>query len=217
LSAIDVAGLIVWWLYDSGNTGWKLAIGGIVGALVITGLPQMLRWADGRETDAIAERQTHVVQDAGGVAPLIEVIRQQQSSLAGQEQAQRITKRILDQYDQLKSGTDTFERPTGRLDEQDRLASAEHILRELQAAMNGTVQLIETPQGRGLIIKTSPNTFRITFPVPMRVTPDITFPRLSSGVTANVTEKSNIGFTVVFSPLSIPIEAIPAFTASADF
>ena len=66
-------------------------------------------------------------------------------------------------------------------------------MKELQFAETHTVRLIDTPQGRGLVIKTARNTFRVTFPVPMRVPPEITFRQLPSGVTANVIEKSNIG------------------------
>jgi hypothetical protein len=216
LSAADIAGLAAWWLYVSRSSSWKFAGGAVLGTVIVLGLPEVLKWVDSREAAAIAERKARVVADAGQVAPLIEVIRQQQSMLAGQDQAQRIIKRILDQYDQLQKGIDVFERSSGRTNVQDRLAAAEHILKELTAAMSGTVQLTETPDGRALVIKTAPNTFRVTFPVPMRIAPNLTFPRLPAGVTANVVQKSNVGFTVVFAPPTVPVETLPPLIASAE-
>ena len=178
LSAADAAGLVVWWLYVSREASWKLGLGAVFAVVIVLGLPGVLKWADIRETAALEERKARVVAGADQVAPLIEVIRQQQHRLAGQEQAQGIVKRILDQYDQLQKGVEVFEQRTGRANQQDRLAAAEHIMKELHAAMNGAVQLIATPDGRALVIKTGPNTFRVTFPVPMRVAPAITFHRL---------------------------------------
>lgn len=66
-----------------------------------------------------------------------------------------------------------------------------------------------------LIIKTAPNVFRVTFNVPMRIAPKLTFYNLPSGSMANVVELSNVGFTVVFTPADIPIENFN-FTASAQ-
>ena|ERR1700688_1919337 len=216
LAAADVASLTIWWLYNTENSSWKMILGATVGAIVIVGLAQMLKWADSREAASLAERQARIVRDAEQIAPLIKVIRQLQDKLNDEEQAERVTRRILAQYDQLIKGIEVFESFTGKANERDRVAAAEHIMRELQFAATNTARLIDMPLGRGLVIKTAPNTFRVTFPVPMRVPPDIIFPQLPAGVTANVTEKSNIGFTVVFAPLTIPVETIPGFSASAE-
>ena len=216
LAATDVAALVIWWLYSSENSSWKMTVAASIGIIVILGLPQMLKWADSREAASIAERQARVVKGAEQIAPLVGVIRQLQDKLSDQEQAQSVIQRILAQYDQLRNGIEIFEGFTGKANVRDRVAAAEHIMKELQFAETHTARLIDTPQGRGLVIKTAPNTFRVTFPVPMRVPPDIVFPQLPAGVTANIIEKSNIGFSVVFAPLTIPIETIPGFSASAE-
>jgi hypothetical protein len=51
-AVLDVTGLIVWWLYNSGFSWWKATSGFvIVGASVIT-LPALLRWIDAKEVAA---------------------------------------------------------------------------------------------------------------------------------------------------------------------
>jgi hypothetical protein len=216
LAAVDVAALVNWWLYNADNSSWRITLAAIIGVAVIVGLPQLLKWADSRESASIAERQARVASDAQQIAPLIDVIRQLQSKLNDQEQARIVSRRILAQYEQLMKGINVFEQMTGQKDERDRVAAAEHIMKELQVAATNVVHVIDTPQGRGLVIKTAPNTFRVTFPVPMRVAPEVVFQNLPPGVTANVVEKSNIGFTVVFAPLTVPIDTIPGFSASAE-
>jgi hypothetical protein len=186
------------------------------GVVLILGLPKLLKWSDSREVAAIAERREAVQRGAERIAPLIGAITNLQGQLKNHQDAERVTQRILTQYDQLKQGIEVFESFTEKLNEHDRVAAAEHIMKELQLAANNTVQLIDTPQGRGLVIRTGANTFRVTFPVPMRIVPDILFPQLPPGVTANVIEKSNIGFTVVFVPQTIPVQTIPPFSASAE-
>jgi hypothetical protein len=216
LAAIDIAVLVVWWIYSNESSAWKTILAALLGVIVILGLPQLLKWADAREAASIAERQARIVQGAEQVAPLIGVLRDLQNQLKTQQDAERVSQRILAQYDELRKGIEVFERFTGKTDDRDRVAAAEHIMKELQFAASNTVHIIETPNGRGLVIKTAPNTFRVTFPVPMRIAPNIVFQQLPTGVTPNVIEKSNIGFTVVFTPQTIHIESIPPFTASAE-
>jgi hypothetical protein len=60
--------------------------------------------------------------------------------------------------------------------------------------------------GGALRIKLGPNLYRIINPVPMRIAPSVAFGGLPSGTIANIVEISNIGFTVLFLPLSVPIE-----------
>jgi hypothetical protein len=69
--------------------------------------------------------------------------------------------------------------------------------------------------GKPLLIEVAPNSFRVIFNVPMRIPPTLTFLGLPEGVTASVSDKSEISFTVSFLPLSIPIHSF-GFTAGAD-
>jgi hypothetical protein len=49
----------------------------------------------------------------------------------------------------------------------------------------------------------------------MRIPPNLTFLNLPAGVEAHVLEKTNIGFSVVFTPSAIPVEQFN-FAASAE-
>lgn len=185
----------------------------VIAALILMGIGW---WSTAKQENASAELVDNIKQIVGvaqseqSLSVLIGALRDSQQQVAGHEQSQEIIRRILAQYDQLQAATSTFEKFTGTPNVKDRLATAEHIIDELKVQL-GNIQYRQIVQGQGpaLIIKTAPNTFRITFPVPMRIAPDIQFGSLPPGVTANVIEKSNIGFTVVFSPLSIPIDHIP--------
>ena len=149
--------------------------------------------------------------------PTIDALRRTEGALQGYEKADAIRRRILNQYDVLLSGIVTLETVSGKTSTADRQASAEHIIGELKAAISGNVQLYETKIGDVLIIQTGPNTFRVTFIIPTRVVPTtITFYDLPNGVKENVIEKSNVGFTVVFTPITTPIEKFPRFIASAE-
>ena len=146
-----------------------------------------------------------IKQEANDLGPIIQALKRSQDDVANKEQSLDAVKHILSQYDQLMNGISTFEQMTGTPNVKDRLASAEHILNDLKLSLGA----VEVRQNGGLlIIKTGQNTFRVTFAVPMRIAPAITIPT-PPGVTANITEKSNIGFTVQFTPLSIPIEHFP--------
>ncbi|WP_316184793.1 hypothetical protein [Bradyrhizobium sp. SZCCHNRI1003] len=217
LAALDLATLLVWWLYKTEHASWKMTLAAAIAVAGVLGLPQLLKWADDREAASIEERRAAVLRGSKELAPLIDVIRNLQGQLKVQNEAEQVTRRILAQYDQLLQGIVTFERFTGTRNERDRLAAAEHMMKELQAVTGNAVRLIDTPQGRGLVIRTAPNTFRVTFPVPMRIAPNIIFKQLPAGVTENVVEKSNIGFTVIFLPQTVHVETIPPFVASADF
>jgi hypothetical protein len=69
--------------------------------------------------------------------------------------------------------------------------------------------------GRPLVIELEANLFRVIFAVPMRVPPNLAFTGLPAGVSANVSDKSTISFTVSFLPTSIPVKTF-GFIANAE-
>jgi len=164
----------------------------------------------------LKQRQATLTQQTDQLAPLINIIREYETKLDHSEGAKRLVEHILDQYEQVKNAIGMFEAHSGRRDNENRLASAERLYENLRIALIRDVTLIQTDDGRALILRIAPNTFRVTGPVPMMRAPNITFPDLPSGVTANIIENSNLGFTVVFSPLTIPIEHFPKAIASAE-
>jgi hypothetical protein len=165
----------------------------------------------------LAPRQVTLAEQADQISPLISVIREYQTKLQNSEAAKNVIETILSQYDQVKNAINMVEGGRSRSFDKDRLAAAERLSENLRIAISRDVSVMSTSDGRALILRIAPNTFRYTGPVPMQRAPDITFPELPAGVTANITENSNLGFTVVFSPLSTPIERFPKTTLWTGF
>jgi hypothetical protein len=205
LAALDLAGLLVWWIYTAESAAWKTMLGAAFGLAVVASLPEILRWVDGNEEAVIAERARLIGKEAADFGPIVEALRQNQRALAESEHTRSLLGTVLLQFDHLQQGIQTEELFSGQKNIDNRLRTAEHIIKELKVIL-GNVQTLQLPQGQALIIKTAPNTFRVTFPVPMRIPPTITFNRYPDGATPTVTEKSNIGFTVIFTPPSVPVE-----------
>ena len=152
--------------------------------------------------------------DTSDLQPLLTTIQHYQEELDAHGKREDLLSRILSQYDQLKQGVEAFENLSGRDNVNERLRAAEHILSEIRNLL-GQLQTSPTPQGDALIMNTAPNVFRVIFPVPMRIPPDLTFGGLPEGVRARIIEKSEIGFSVAFEPTSIIVETF-GFQADAE-
>ena len=163
----------------------------------------------------LPERAVALAAEAQQITPIIEALKQNQKALAESKQTTNLLGRVLAQFRSLQSGIATYEKITdGKKHTEERLAAAEHIIRELGVILRD-VRPNSTSQGLGLIIKTAPNTFRVTFPVPMRIPPQIDFLNLPEGAISHIIEHSTLGFTVVFSPQDIVVETF-GFAASAE-
>jgi hypothetical protein len=162
----------------------------------------------------IEARLDAIRDQSNNLAIPIESLRRYEAELQAQGQNFDVLRRVVAQFDQLRSAITQHERRIAREDSQERIAAAEHILNEVRALI-GSAQTVPGPGGQALIIKTAPNTFRVTFAVPMRIPPELTFQGLPAGATAHVVEKSKIGFTVLFAPTSIPVDRF-GFVASVQ-
>jgi len=148
------------------------------------------------------------------LSPIIEALKSSQMALAESEQTKNLLGRVTSQFDQLESGIAAQKQFSGKKRIEDRLAAAEHVIKELRTIL-GNVHSQKTPQGDILLIKTAPNTFRVTFAVPMRIAPHIEFTELPDGAVPHLVEHSALGFTVVFAPATLSVEHF-GFTASAE-
>lgn len=144
----------------------------------------------------------------------VETIRRYETQLSAGQQNTDVLRLIIRQYDQLRNSIAIQSHFTGQENVQDRIASGDQIIENLRSLL-GVTQTMAVPGGQALLIKTAPNTFRVLFNVPMRIAPRVDFPNLPNGVNATVLEKTNIGFTVMFSAQSIPVEKF-GFTADAE-
>ena len=144
----------------------------------------------------------------------VEALRRYEAQLSADAQTDEALRLVISQYDQLRGTINNQSRLSGTENPQDRIASGDQIIESMRSIL-GRTQTIPGPSGRALVIKTAPNEFKVIFAVPMRIAPDLQFPSLPAGVTPHVIEKSNIGFTVIFTPASIPIETF-GLIASAE-
>lgn len=156
----------------------------------------------------------NVVEETQRIKALVDALVRNQNALNESETTKNILGRILAQNNQLQYAIGINEQMTGVKNDKERLEAAQKIISELEVILRNVTPR-DTPQGQILIIKTENNTFRVTFAVPMRVPPTLTFYNIPTGSTANVIEKSKLGFTVVFSPMTISVEHFE-FSASAE-
>jgi hypothetical protein len=143
----------------------------------------------------------------------VDTIRRYELLLSHNDQNTGILKMIIRQYDQLRGAIALQPRFTGHENTNDQIAAADQIIQNIRELLGATTTL-PGPHWV-LIVKTAANTFKVVFAVPMRVAPNLQFVDPPRGVTPNVLEKTNIGFTVIFTPQSIPVE-FPKFTADAE-
>jgi hypothetical protein len=122
---------------------------------------------------------------------------------------------IINQYQQLSQAATLFGQISHRDPSQDQGKVATEILKILNHDVVRTLVRDDLP-GKPLVIELEPNSFRVIYPVPMRVPPTLTFTGLPAGVSADVSDKSEISFTVSFLPTSIPVKTFGVI-ASADF
>jgi hypothetical protein len=197
-------GLTTHWLRNASFPPIEIVFwGGLVGITAIFATLGAVRWVSHRE-------RINLRGEADQLQPVIRALQEHQARLEHVGQRDELFGRLLGQYDLLRQGLAATEGLSGPL-LRERLAAAEHILSELRMLRSARVAR-ELPN-QPLIIKTAPNSFRVTFSVPMRIPPRLTFFDIPTGAVPTVTETSAVGFSVVFAPASIPVEG---FNFEAD-
>ena len=121
---------------------------------------------------------------------------------------------IVNQYQQLSRAAALFGHMSNRDPSPDQGKVASEILKILNQDVVRTLVRDDLP-GKPLVIELQPNSFRVIYPVPMRAPPNLTFTGLPVGVSPQVSDKSEISFTVSFLPTSIPVKTFGVI-ASAD-
>lgn len=121
---------------------------------------------------------------------------------------------VLTQYQGMSRASDLWGklRASTTRDEKARLA------KEVLDVLSKNIIKVETPENlpnRPLILGLGANVYRVLFAVPLRTRPRLEFQSLPAGSHAEVTEKSEFGFTVRFTPTEVPVNKF-GFTASAE-
>ena len=123
-------------------------------------------------------------------------------------------KRIVAQFDNLRRAQSLFDAFTSPNAELHAAINDREVTDMTTALVN--IDAIASPMGSGLRILLGQNLFRVIYPVPMRITPAISFIGLPEEARATLIENSNLGFTVLFLPFSVPVEHF-GLAASAEF
>jgi hypothetical protein len=165
--------------------------------------------------DTTSPQQPPLEKRVSDLAGLLEIVQRSQTVDANEQMAARARQALLARWGKLKEAMATREQSIGKADLAERSAAAEHILNEM-TALSQSLKILGMKDGSGLIIETAPNTFRITFPVPMVRTPTVGFLSVPPGTTAAAIELSTIGATIIYSPMTTPVsidEVRPFFSA----
>jgi hypothetical protein len=109
---------------------------------------------------------------------------------------------VVAQYDRLKKSNSLLGSWFG-LPNQEEAINAQSV-EDLKSLLNN-FHAVATPFGEGLAIKLGVNMYRIIFAVPMRITPTISVGDLPAGLKMQVMESSNLGATILYTPLSQPM------------
>jgi hypothetical protein len=123
-----------------------------------------------------------------------------------------VVRMVKEQHQRLANASAKLATMTGSPTAKEDLGARLHA--DLDLVLSN-VGVIATPLGDALKLKTGPNTFRVLFPIPMRIPPNLTFYNIPEGIDPMVVENSKIGFTVIFTPQTTPVNTFD-FAADAE-
>lgn len=121
---------------------------------------------------------------------------------------------VLIQYQRMKRASEAWDRMRASTSHEEKARLASEVLDVLSKNLT-QVEVPDNLPSKPLILGLAPNVFRVLFAAPMRIPPELEFRGLPEGSHAEVTEKSEFGFTVRFSPPEIPVMSF-GFVASAE-
>lgn len=148
------------------------------------------------------------------VAALLATLNRYEQTLAGAGARDEVLASVLAQYRGMKNATEKWEQLRASKNHEEKRQQATEVLEILSTNLM-PVSILDNLPNKPLILGLGENTFHVLFAVPMRVPPELSFTGLPLGTTATVTEKSKLGFTVVFAPTTISVVNF-GFAASAE-
>lgn len=187
---------------------------GFIALMIITcGTPLSFYWVSVREQRA--NEQQRAQREAADTNKIITLLNRQAETDAN---ARAVRDAIIVQWQHIQKALTILEQTDRHARSEERALAAAHILSELEVVRR-IVGIIPFAQGAGLVLQIAPNTFRVTFPEPMRRVPDPIIHDAPSGAKPQVLEITTIGCTVIFMPMeaSVTLQDFlslhPAFSA----
>ena len=187
-------------------TGFIVAFGGYEALKARAESDAQLNRID-RKTEA-------VLRQLPDVTATIATLNRYEQTLSAAGARDEVLAAVLAQYKGMKHAADTWERFSASKGHEEKYQIATEVLEILSTNLM-PVSAPENLPTKPLILGLGANSFRVLFAVPMRIPPELSFQGLPAGITATVTEKSKFGFTVIFTPNTIPVPKF-GFTAGAE-
>lgn len=135
-------------------------------------------------------------------------------TLAASGQRDEALAAVLTQYQRMMRASETWDRLRASTNHEEKARLASEVLDVLSKNLI-KVEVPEHLPSRPLILGLGGNVFRVLFAVPMRIPPQLEFQNLPAGTRAEVSDKSEFGFTVRFAPPEVPVTSF-GFAASAE-
>src|SRR4051812_38589209 len=149
------------------------------------------QFSSSEQSQRIEEDLRDLRSNNSALATTIDLLRSYNDKIIAAGSRDAVLTALINQYQQLSRATALFGQMgrSGATGDQGRVAA--EILKILnEDVVHASVR--EDLPGKPLVIELAPNSFRVINPVPMRVPPNLTFTGLPVGVSAVVSDKSEI-------------------------
>lgn len=188
----------------------------VSGLVLAVGAYDSLRARADSDTQlARIERNTEqTLKQLPDVNATLSTLARYERTLAASGQRDEALAAVLTQYQGMRRASETWDMMRASTSHEEKAKLASEVLDVLSKNLI-KVEVPEDLPSKPLILGLGSNVFRVLFAVPMRIPPQLDFQGLPGGTRAEVTEKSEFGFTVRFTPPEVPVIRF-GFTASAE-
>jgi hypothetical protein len=167
-----------------------------------------------QQTQRIEEGIRTLSTNNSTLATTLDVLKSHNDRITAAGKRDAVLVALINQYQHLSRAAALFAQMANTNASGTQGKVATEILKILNEDVVRALPRDDLP-GNPLVIELAPNSFRVIYPVPMRVPPNLTFTGLPEGITTVVSDKSEISFAVSFLPTSIPVKRF-GVVASAD-
>jgi hypothetical protein len=167
-----------------------------------------------QQTQRIEEGIKTLGSNSSALTTTLDVLKSYNDKITAAGRRDAVLVALINQYQQLSRAAALFGQMTRTDPSGDQGKVAAEILKILNQDVVHALPRNDLP-GHPLVIELAPNSFRVIYPVPMRTAPELTFTGLPEGVSAVVSDKSEMSFAVSFLPTSTPVKTF-GVVASAD-
>jgi len=172
------------------------------------------RIASSQQSQRIEQGVNNILSNDSTLQSTLRLLESYNDKIAAAGRRDATLTAIITQYQRLSQAANLFGQFSHRVPSRDQGKIAAEILNILNHDVVRTAVRDDLP-GKPLVIELEPNSFRVIYPVPMRMPPDLTFTGLPTGALPQVSDKTEISFAVSFLPFSIPVRTFNV-VASAE-